>query len=80
MALSSLSRGALMGLNIIREDREIARAIAKQLREIADLVEKMGLYDGTIDVEDKADFKKGEEIELRTYTNVEIFLKIKRKS
>lgn len=68
-----------MAVDVMYEDKKIAQAMAKHLREIADRVERMGLYDASLDTEDKADFRKGEEIDMRTYTHVTIDLKIKRK-
>lgn len=67
-----------MSVTILHNEKQIALAMAKHLREVADNVERMGLYDATLDTEDKADFKKGDELELRTYTHVQISLKIKR--
>jgi len=57
---------------------EPKKAVARQLREIADLVERRGLEDGDIDIEDKAEFVKGEEMAVRRYTHVVMDLKIKR--
>ncbi len=66
--------------SILHDERAIKREMAKQLRDLADRVERFGLYEGSLETDDKADFKKGEEIEMRTYTHVTIDLKIKRKS